>query len=311
MKRVIALFGPTASGKSSLAFQLSLELNGLIVSADSMQIYKKMDIGTAKPSEAEMKQVPHRMINICSHNETFSVYDYKKRAEEEIDDALSAGLVPIVTGGTGLYFDALFYNTDFGEMEIKPEIRNELSRRVLNGEAAILLSELFAIDPETAAPLHEKDVKRIVRGLEVYLSTGTPLSVFKANSRTQSSKFHFLKLFLNYKKRDLLYNRINQRVDLMLDQGLVRETEGLLRDGCFESPTASQAIGYKELLPYFQNQRSLDECVSILKQKTRNYAKRQLTWFRRYEDAITIWMDEDPDPFARALNLCNKFLKEV
>ena len=310
MKRVIAVFGPTASGKSSLALRLAKELNGVIISADSMQIYREMNIGTAKPTAAEMEEVPHRMIDICSPAESFSVYDYKKLAEAEIEAVLSSNRIPIVTGGTGLYYDALFFNNDFGEMEIDPKIREGLNARAQNGEGLALLSELAAIDPQTAAPLHEKDLKRIIRGLEVYLSTGTPLSVYKEKSRTASPNYSYLKLFLNYRNRDALYLRINQRVDAMMEQGLLDETKTLLSKGCFDSPTAAQAIGYKELLPYVHGERSLEECVEILKQKTRNYAKRQLTWFRRYEDANTLWMDEEGDPVAMALEMSKNFLKE-
>jgi len=311
MKRVVSVFGPTASGKSSLSLALAKELNGVVISADSMQIYREMDIGTAKPTAKERQEIPHRIIDICSPTEPFSVYDYKRKAEEEIDSVLSENKVPIVTGGTGLYFDALFFNTDFGEMEVDPKIRLALNERAEKGEGFELLQELAKVDPETAAPLHPKDLKRIIRGLEVYYSTGTPLSVFKAGSRNQSEKYHFLKLFLNYRNRDRLYERINQRVDQMIQDGLEDETRRLLCKGYFQSPTASQAIGYKELLPYFRGERSMEECLLLLKQKTRNYAKRQLTWFRRYDDAKVIWMDEDLSPEQTALTLCENFYKEV
>ncbi len=307
MKRVVAIFGPTASGKSSLALEMAKGLNGIIISADSMQIYREMDIGTAKPTIEELKSVPHRMINICSPTQPFSVYDYKKCAEEEIESALAQNFVPIVAGGTGLYFDALFFNNDFGDMEVDPQIRKDLNARAMSGESKKMLEELAAIDPETAAPLHEKDLKRIIRGLEVYLSTGSTLSSFKSQSRTKSGKFEFIKIFLNYRDREALYQKINLRVDQMIDKGLLNETQTLMEKGYFDSPTASQAIGYKELLPYFRGERSLKDCTDILKQKTRNYAKRQLTWFRRYEDALTIWMDENPSPLQAALD----FYKEV
>ena len=311
MKRVVSVFGPTASGKSSLALILASKFNGAIVSADSMQIYRKMDIGTAKPSASEMELVPHRMIDVCDPSRPFSVYDYKLQAEKEIESILQSHKVPFVTGGTGLYYDALFFNNDFGDFEVDPDIRAKLNERANNGEGAALLSELMAIDPDTAAPLHEKDLKRIIRGLEVYLSTGQTLSHFRSKSRIASEKFKYLKIFLNYKNRDVLYDRINRRVDLMLEQGLLEETKMLLDAGCFDSPTASQAIGYKELLPYFRGERSLEACVDLLKQKTRNYAKRQLTWFRRYDDAHVIWMDDDPNPVQTAAELCKKYLEEV
>lgn len=310
MKRCVAIFGPTASGKSSLALKLAFQTGGEIISADSMQIYREMNIGTAKPSRDEMSLVPHRMIDICSPLDSFSVYDYKKRAELEIRSVLSEGKVPLITGGTGLYFDSLFFNTDFGKMETDPKIRESLEKRVSEGEAALLLEKLRDIDPEAAAPLHEKDVKRIIRALEVFLSTGKTLTEFKKSSRGNKSEFSYLKIFLNYSDRTVLYDRINKRVDQMVDEGLVEEARRLLTLGYFSGATAPQAIGYKELLPYLSGEKSLKECVENLKQKTRNYAKRQLTWFRRYEDAHLIWMDTDPDPYRSALALIEKYLKE-
>ncbi len=307
MKNVIAIFGPTASGKSSLALSIAKKLNGVIVSADSMQIYKEMDIGTAKPTREEMQEVPHRMIDICSPTANFSVYDYKLCAEKEIDAILFENRVPLLVGGTGLYFDALFFNNNFGEMDVDPEIHDILNQRAAAGEGEILLSELLTVDPDTAIHLNAKDLKRIVRALEVYLSTGKTLSEFKAESRIESSKYNFIKLFLNYKSREKLYERINLRVDLMLEEGLLKETENLREKGYFSSKTASQAIGYKELLPFFSGEKDLASCVELLKQKSRNYAKRQLTWFRRYEDAHTIWMDETTEPVEEAIAYCKKY----
>lgn len=303
MKNVLAIFGPTASGKSGLALSLARELNGVIISADSMQIYKGMNVGTAKPTPSEMSEIPHKLIDVCDPSTAFSVYDFKIQAEAAIEETLNGGKLPIVVGGTGLYFDALFFNNDFGEMEIDPAIRAALLKRAENGEGSKLLEELMIFDPETASPLHDKDLKRIVRGLEVYLSTGQTLSSFKAKSRNVSSKFHFTKIFLNYKSREVLYERINQRVDVMLEQGLLEETVRLKNSGCFDSKTASQAIGYKELLPYLNGERELCECIELLKQKSRNYAKRQLTWFKRYEDARIIWMDESSDPIQEAFDI--------
>ncbi len=310
MKRCIAIFGPTASGKSSLAIRLAQELNGVIISADSMQIYKEMNIGTAKPSLEEMRLVPHKMIDICSLTDNFSVYDYKKMAEKEMNSALEKGLVPIIVGGTGLYFDALFFNTDFGEMEIDSDIHKELVKRSENGENHLLLEELKSFDPASAEKLHEKDSKRIIRALEVYLSTGTTLTEFKRKSQSKKSEFDYLKIFLDYSDRQVLYNRINDRVDKMVFDGLLNETKDLLEKGFLEGSTASQAIGYKEILPHLYENKPLEDCTELLKQKTRNYAKRQLTWFRRYSDSYRIEMDTTVDPFASALALCNKYLKE-
>ena len=309
MKKCIAIFGPTASGKSSLALKLAKELDGVIISADSMQIYKEMNIGTAKPTTEEMTFVPHKMIDFLSPNESFSVYDYKRMAEEEIQECLANGKLPILVGGTGLYFDALFYNTDFGEFEVPEGLRAKLMQRAQNGEADQMLSELREIDPATAEKLCNKDVKRIVRALEVYLSTGQTISERNKISRQNSTEFSFLKVFLNFSDRQNLYNRINLRVDQMLENGLLEETRTLLEKGYLSRNTAAQAIGYKELLPYFKGEKTLDECVEILKQKTRNYAKRQLTWFRRYTDSFEITMDTNPDPYSALKIKVKKFMK--
>jgi len=309
--RALAVFGPTASGKSSLAFKLAKELGGVIISADSMQIYRNMDIGTAKPTLEEQKEVPHRLIDICDAKERFSVYDYKALAENEIRSACSKGQIPIVVGGTGLYFDALFYNTDFGEFDVSEEVRLKLKARAENGENENLLAELKEIDPETAAPLHPRDLKRIVRGLEVFYSTGKTLSYFKSESHRKKSEIDFCKFNLVYKDREILYQRINLRVDQMVAAGLLEETRTLLESGALSDTTAAQAIGYKELLPHLTADAPFSDCISLLKQKTRNYAKRQITWFRRYTDSHQIIMDETEDPFSTAMSIAKDFFKEV
>ena len=310
MKPCIAIFGPTASGKSSLALKLAKKCNGVIISADSMQIYKQMDIGTAKPTTEEMSLVPHRLIDFMDPKESFSVYDYKRMAEEEIRSVLSEGKLPILVGGTGLYFDALFFNTDFGEFETPKEIREELNTKVQNGQSDALLDELRTIDPKAAKNLCAKDAKRIVRALEVYYATGKTITELKEKSHENKSEFSFLKVFLNFSDRQNLYNRINLRVDEMISLGLLDETNKLLKQGLLTDTTASQAIGYKELIPYFNGEKELDLCIETLKQKTRNYAKRQLTWFRRYKDAVEILMDTDPTPFETLLKKVDQFLKE-
>ncbi len=306
---VIAIFGPTASGKSSLALQLAKALNGVIISADSMQIYRGMDIGTAKPTKEEMASVPHKMIDICLPNKTFSVYDYKKMAEQEIRLAIQEGKLPIVVGGTGLYFDALFYNTDFGDFEIDETIYRDLKKRAEHGEGSALLEELRAIDPVCAEKLHEKDIKRILRGLIVYHSTGKTLTEFQHKSHQEASEFQFLKFHLSYSDRQNLYRRINQRVDQMISNGLLDELKLFLSPNRDTFTTSSQAIGYKEFLPYIQQKKSFEECLETLKQKTRNYAKRQITWFRRYHDAIDVCMDCDSSPYDFVLQKTIEFLR--
>ncbi len=310
MKRCIAIFGPTASGKSSLALRLAGELDGVIISVDSMQIYRGMDIGTAKPSAEEMRKIPHKMINICEPNERFSVYDFKKRAEEEIGKVLGNRKIPILVGGTGLYFDALFSNTDFGTFDVNPKIREKLEQQLAEQGGCAVLEQLKSIDPDAAKPLHEKDHKRILRALEVYYTTGKTLTQFKSESHRNKSELDFLKISLIFHQRDNLYKRINDRVDLMVKGGLVEEAKQIYESNLLSFQTASQAIGYKELIPYFTNERSLEECIEILKQKTRNYAKRQITWFRRYEDAHKLFMDGHSDPYSDALTISKHFLKE-
>ncbi|MBR5295251.1 MAG: tRNA (adenosine(37)-N6)-dimethylallyltransferase MiaA [Clostridia bacterium] len=310
MKRCIAIFGPTASGKSSLAIQLALKLNGIIISADSMQIYRELNIGTAKPSQEELNLVPHKMIDICSPCDSFSVYDYKKMAEGYINEAISNGKTPILVGGTGLYFDAMFFNTDFGEMKVDESIHSRLVERFENGQGSLMLKELQEIDPNCAEKLHEKDAKRIIRGLEVFLSTGTTLTDFKKKSRLNQSDIDYLKIFLDFSDRQKLYQRINARVDKMIEDGLIEETKNILEKGYLNNTTASQAIGYKEFLPYFAGEKELNDCIDLLKQKSRNYAKRQLTWFRRYTDANRIEMDAETDTINQAYTLCKNYLKE-
>lgn len=309
MNRCLAFFGPTASGKSSLAYRLAGELNGNIISVDSMQIYRGMDIGTAKPTSEEMESIPHKMINICDPHESFSVYDFKRMAETEIRATLKHGKVPILVGGTGLYFDSLFFNTDFGEFDIKPEIRTELEQQLAKHGGLFLLEQLRTLDPEAAQPLHEKDHKRILRALEVYYSTGKTLTQFKLQSHKNKSEFDFLKFSLVFEHRENLYQRINDRVDSMVEDGLVEEVKRVYEANLLSYKTASQAIGYKEIIPFFTEGKSLDECLDTLKQKTRNYAKRQLTWFRRYEDAYELVMDNNEDPFLTALSVSKHFLR--
>ena len=273
--------GPTASGKTSLSIEIAKRFNGEIVSADSMQIYKSMDIATAKPDEVEMQGVPHHLIGIIEPDEVFSVAQYKTRAIEAINDIISRGKMPIVVGGTGFYIDTLMNNTEFLDYE-KSDIRAVLEHRNEEEGTLSLLKELSEVDPETAEKLHINDTKRIIRALEVYYSTGKTISEQRELSHLTESPYNWCLIGLNADNRQYLYDRINLRVDIMLENGLLDEARNFFSSDV--SRTAVQAIGYKELKPFLDGQKSLDDAVEKLKMETRRYAKRQLTWFRRYEN---------------------------
>lgn len=275
---VAVVVGPTASGKTSLGIEIAKRLDGEIVSADSMQIYKNMDIATAKPTPEELSQANHHLIGFLDPGEDFSVAKYKKLATDAIDDILSRGKLPIVVGGTGLYIDTLIKNTEFLDYE-KSDIRNELEKRALNEGIEALYSELMKVDPETAQRLHINDNKRIIRALEVYYVTGETITHQCEVSHLNESKYRFCVIGLTAENRQYLYDRINLRVDLMLKDGLIEEAKEFFAQspGC----TAKQAIGYKELKAYLDGFVSLETATDKLKMETRRYAKRQLTWFRR------------------------------
>ncbi len=292
---VIAVVGPTASGKSDLAVEICLKFNGEAVSADSMQIYKGLDIGTAKPTCEELSKVKHYMIDFLSPDKKFSVAQYVQKADECIESIFSKGLTPIVVGGTGLYIDSLIYNNDFGEFEVDASLRSTLNERIEKEGGQKLLDELKEIDADTASRLHENDTRRIVRALEIFYTTGKPQSYYVKNSRTKTPRYSFLYTVLSCSSRQLLYERINNRVDIMLKEGLLEEARQVVSSDWYDGSTASQAIGYKEFIPYFKGKSSLEECVALLKQHSRNYAKRQLTWFRHNEDAVFFNVDTDKE----------------
>ena len=278
---VLAVVGPTASGKSWLGAELALKYGGEVVSADSMQIYKGMDIASAKPSKEEMKGVPHHLISVIDRDTPFSAADYVKMAREVIADILSRGKLPIIVGGTGLYVDSLLNNVQFSEMKSDPAYRESLYElsRTRGNEA--LYAELVNADPEAAESIHMNNTVRVVRALEVIHLTGRRFSELKAESTAEESPYDSLILGLNAEDRAVLYERINMRVDEMVRAGLVEEARAVWSEGNMR--TAANAIGYKELIPYFEGGMTLDECIALIKQETRRYAKRQLTWFRRNE----------------------------
>jgi tRNA dimethylallyltransferase len=274
------IVGPTASGKTRLAVMLAKKLQGEIVSADSMQIYRHLDIATAKPSLDEMEGVRHYMIDILEPTQNFSVAQYVDMAEGCVQGIHQKGLLPILTGGTGLYIDSLVDYIRFAEEDSgQTEIRKELYRRVETEGSPALLGELQQVDPEYASGVHPNNVKRIVRALEVYYLTGKSFTQRQRESRSESSPFQACWIGLDYTDRSILYDRINRRVDRMVEQGLPDEARLVLQS--FHGGTALGAIGYKEFIPWIEGNCSLEESIERLKINTRRYAKRQLTWFRR------------------------------
>lgn len=277
--RVLAVVGPTASGKTALGVELAKVYGGEVISADSMQIYKGMDIASAKPTEEEMQGIPHHLIGFLDMGETFSAADYVRLANEKIREVISRGKLPVIVGGTGLYVDSLLENVRFSEGGSDEAYRRELREFAAQEGNEALHSRLAAIDPEAAEAIHPNNVVRVIRALEVCHVTGRKFSDLKAESRTEESPYDSLIIGLNYEDRSILYSRIDRRVDIMAENGLVQEAEELWKRSGMT--TAANAIGYKELIPYFEGTMSLEECISIIKQETRHYAKRQLTWFRK------------------------------
>ena len=285
---VIAVVGPTASGKTALGAALAKALDGEVISFDSMQIYEGMEIATAKPTAEEMQGIPHHLVGVVPADASFSVAQFKTLCIDAIDNVLSRGKVPVLVGGTGLYFDTIYYNTTYFEAAGTSQ-RAALTDRLRKEGAAALLEELRGIDPETAETLHVSDEKRILRALEVYYTTGKTISEQNRLSRQQESPYSFCVIGLSAADRSFLYERIDRRVDAMVQRGLLNEARRFFEQT--PAGTAKQAIGYKELKPYFDGDCSLEEALSKLKMETRRYAKRQLTWFRRNEAIHWLMID--------------------
>ena len=286
--KVIVIVGPTASGKTSLSIELAKKINGEIVSCDSMQIYKDMDIGSAKPTQEEMQGIKHYLIDVVSPNERFSVAEYKKQAEKAIEEILSKGKVPIVIGGTGLYADSLIYGIEYQEIEFDEKYRKALEIQAQTDDGLeMLYNQAKRIDEEAIKKISENDKKRIIRVLEIYHQTGKTKTELEAESRKNEVKYDY-KVFAINMDRQVLYDRINRRVDIMIENGLIQEVENLLKK-YKQFPTAMQGLGYKEVVQYFNKELTKEEMIDKIKQETRRYAKRQLTWFRKNKE--TIWLD--------------------
>jgi len=291
---VIVILGPTASGKTKLSIELAKDIDGEIVSADSMQIYKYMDIGTAKPTEEEKQGIKHHLIDEITPDEEFSVARFQQLAVKYIDDIINRGKIPIVCGGTGLYIDSLIYNIEFGDTICDWEFRERLRKEALEKGNEYLHNKLKEIDPEAAEKIHMNNVKRVIRAIEVYTYTHKTISMLQKESRNNPSKYKFYVFGLSM-GREKLYERINQRVDRMIEKGLVQEVKKLMEMGYDKSTIAMQGIGYKEILSYLRGEISFDEAVYLLKRNTRRYAKRQFTWFNRMKDVHWINLDETHD----------------
>lgn len=288
--RVLAVAGPTASGKTWLGVELAKKYGGEVISADSMQIYKGMDIASAKPTVEEMQGIPHHLTGFLDRDISFSAADYVRLAREKIGEVLSRGNLPIIVGGTGLYIDSLLENIRFSEGGSDEEYREKLYSLAASEGNDSLHRRLAEIDPEAAGTIHPNNLVRVVRALEVHHVTGRKFSELKKESRTGECPYDPLILGLNYHDRQKLYDRINLRVDKMAAAGLVEEARELYEHGGMR--TAANAIGFKEFIPYFRNEESLEACIDKIKQETRRYAKRQLTWFRKNSGIQWIFLDE-------------------
>ena len=286
MKRpLIILTGPTAVGKTSLSLSLAKELDGEIVSADSMQVYRYMDIGTAKIREEERQGIPHHLIDVLDPWEDFNVVRFQKMAREALEEIWERGHIPIVTGGTGFYIQALLYDIHFTENNEDSSLRKDLENYARENGAEALHSRLAEVDEKAASQIHFNNVKRVIRALEFYYQTGKKISEHNEEERKRTSPYDF-KYFVLNDEREHLYARINQRVDLMMEEGLVEEVQKLKEMGCDSTMVSMQGLGYKEILSYLEGECTLDEAVYKIKRDTRHFAKRQITWFKRERDVI-------------------------
>ncbi len=283
MKPLIILTGPTAVGKTALSVRLAKAVGGEIISADSMQVYRHMDIGSAKITKEEMEGIPHHLINVLNPGEEFNVTTFQKLAKKAVEEIYSRAHIPIVAGGTGFYIQALLYDIDFTENGEDTSIRDELEALGREKGAEYLHNLLKDIDPESAGEIHANNQKRVIRAIEYYRQTGELISEHNKRERKKQSPYDFLYYVVNT-DRSILYDRIDQRVDLMVQEGLVKEVEDLKAMGCTRDMVSMQGLGYKEILDYLLGDSTLEEAVYILKRDTRHFAKRQLTWFKRERD---------------------------
>ena len=289
-KPLIVLTGPTAIGKTSLSISLAKAVNGEIISADSMQVYKHMDIGSAKIRPEEMKGVPHYLVDVLEPEEEFHIVKFQQMAKAAMEEIYGKGKIPILVGGTGFYIQAVTRDIDFTEAKQEDAYRSELEALAEEKGAEYLHEMLQKADPASAESIHAHNVKRVIRALEFYHQNGTPISAHNEEQKAQESPYNLAYFVLNG-PREILYDRIDRRVDQMLEEGLVKEVEKLKEMGCHRGMVSMQGLGYKEILACLEGEYPLEEAVRILKRDTRHFAKRQLTWFRREKDVI--WVNKE------------------
>lgn len=303
---LIILTGPTAVGKTALSLELASKINGEIISADSMQVYKQMNIGTAKITPEEMKGIKHYLIDELNPDDDFNVVCFKTLAKKYINEIYAKGKIPIIVGGTGFYIQAILYDIDFEETNADSTYRSELEQYAALHGPESLHNMLREIDPESATAIHQNNVKRVIRALEYYKKTGRPISKHNQEQSEKSSPYNSAYLVLNT-DRDILYDRIDRRVDAMIQLGLVNEVEQLMKQGYSKELVSMQGLGYKEIIAYLNQEYSLEEAIYILKRDTRHFAKRQITWFKREKEVI--WMNKNE--FEDEDNILESILVEL
>ncbi len=301
--KLIVVAGPTASGKTRLGIEIAKAVGGEIISADSMQVYKGMGIATAAPTESERAEVSHHLVEFLDRSESYSVSDFCSYAEKAVGDITGRHKVPVLVGGTGLFIDSFVDHIKFTQAETDFKLRERLMAK----SADVLYDELLRIDPQAAENIHKNNKSRVARAVEIYYTSGKTKSMQNEHSRLEESPYDVLYFVLCYKNRELLYDRINRRVDIMVENGLTDEAAHCLSEG---GKTSAQAIGHKELAPYFKGEISFESAIEKLKQETRHYAKRQMTWFKRRKNAVWLFADdENTDAAAYAVDKSREFLK--
>lgn len=308
--KILAVVGPTASGKTAVSVELARRLGGEVVSCDSMQVYRRMNVGTAKPTEEEKCGILHHLMDVVEPDAPFSCADYVTMASNAVKEIAARQKLPILCGGTGLYLDR-FLCGEMEETHADEGLRASLFQYAEENGVEALHERLRSVDPESADAIHPNNVKRVVRALEIYEQTGIPKSEFDRRSQVGESPYDALVIGLFYPRREVLYERINRRVDIMIEDGLLEETKQLLDEGVFDvNLTAAQAIGYKELLGYLRGEETLQEATENLKTATRRYAKRQLTWFSA--KPYVVWVDMEKDGTLRSLDdICNEIIARL